>query len=245
MTDLSQIAKVESITSLIPPALLISPVIYIDSDTDRSVTYAQTKAASIQFGKGLQSKWHWQKNDVLAIFAPNCIDTPSVIWGCHWSGGIVSTVNPTSKLEELAFQLKDSSAKALATHISCLQVAKAAAKLVGLLETRIILIGDQRDPEKKVKHFTGIRDIMGLNEYSRPSIDPKNDLAFLVYSSGTTGLPKGVMLTHTNIVSNILQLDRGLSTNLTWRGGPNGKGDRIVSFLPFFHIYGQSSHYFD
>lgn len=214
-------------------------MIYIDAETDRTLTYGQTRAAALQFGKGLQSKWHWQKNDVLAIFAPNCIDTPSVIWGCHWSGGIVLPSNPVSKPEELAFQLQDAEVKVLVTHISCLSVAKAAAKLAGLPESRIVLIGDQRDSEKKIRHFTGIRDIMGLNEYSRPSIDPKQDLSFLVYSSGTSGLPKGVMLTHRNIVANVLQMEKGLSAGLNWDGGFDGKGDRIIAFLPLFHIYGE------
>jgi 4-coumarate--CoA ligase len=244
MIDPSQMTKVGFIllflirTSSLLDMLTLA-VIYIDAETDRSLTYGQTRAAALQFGKGLQSKWHWQKDDVLAIFSPNCIDTPSIIWGCHWSGGIVLPANPLSKPEELAFQLKDAGAKALVTHVSSLSVARAAAKLVGLSETRIILIGNQRDPEKKIRHFTGIRDIMGLNEYSRPSLDPKNSLAFLAYSSGTTGLPKGVMLTHRNIVATILQLEKGLSTDLSWNGGVDGKGDKIMGFLPFFHIYGE------
>lgn len=150
----------------------------------------------------------------------------------------MSPANPMSQPEELAFQLRDSSAKALVTHISCLPVAKAAAKLAGLPETRIVLIGDQRDPEKKIKHFNIIRDIIGLHEYSRPKIDPKTDLAFLAYSSGTTGLPKGVRLTHTNIVSNVLQMENGFS-GLSWKGGADGKGDKLIAFLPFFHIYGE------
>lgn len=160
------------------------------------------------------------------------------MWGTHWSGGIVTPASAAAKPEELAFQLKDASAKALVTHLSCLPVAKAAAKLAGLPESRIVLVGDQRDPEKKIKHFTGIRDIMGLNEYSRPRIDPKNDLAFLAYSSGTTGLPKAVMLTHTNIVSNVLQMGNYALADLSWNGGPDGTGDKVIAFLPFFHIYG-------
>ncbi|KAK3077137.1 hypothetical protein LTS18_011120, partial [Coniosporium uncinatum] len=69
-------------------------------------------------------------------------------------------------------------------------------------------------------------------------IKADTDLAFLVYSSGTTGHPKGVMLTHSNIVSNVIMIKAGESGNLTHDGGPDGQGDRILAFLPFFHIYG-------
>lgn len=70
-------------------------------------------------------------------------------------------------------------------------------------------------------------------------MNPSEDLAFLVYSSGTTGHPKGVMLTHRNIVSNIMMLKAGESGNLKPEGGPDGQGDKIIAFLPFFHIYGK------
>lgn len=159
-----------------------------------------------------------------------------MIFGTHWSGGIVTSASPVSKPEELAFQLKDAGAKGFVTSLSCLPVAKAVAKLTGLPESRIVLIGEQRDPEKKIKHFTNINYIIGLNEYSRPSVDPEKDLAFLAYSSGTTGLPKGVMLTHTNIVSNVLQMDKCVN-EVSWNGDLDEKGDKIIAFLPFSHIY--------
>lgn len=162
-----------------------------------------------------------------------------MIWGCHWSGGIITPANPVSRPEELAFQLKDAGAKALVTHMSCLAVATAAAELAGIPESRIVLIGDQRDHEKRIRHFTSIRDFMGLRNFSRPSMDPKEDVAFLAYSSGTTGGPKGVILTHTNIVSNVLQMEKGMSIFLSWNGGADGRGDKVIAFLPFFHIYGK------
>lgn len=211
-------------------------MIYRDADTLRSFTYAQVKNAAIDFGKGLKGVWEWKKGDVLGLFTPNCIDTPAVIWGCHWAGGIVSPANPGYTIEELAFQLKDSGAQALATQTPFLKVAVEAAKQAGIPEHRIILIGDGRDT--KYKHFSSIRNIAGTNRYRRTKLDPKRDLAFLVYSSGTTGHPKGVMLCHENIVSNILMGKASESENLTWDGGPDGKGDRILAFLPFFHIYG-------
>jgi 4-coumarate--CoA ligase len=125
------------------------------------------------------------------------------------------------------------------TQLPFYETAKKAATKVGIQENRIIIMGDQQDPEGVVKHFTSIRNISGTSRYRRTRINPEEDLAFLVYSSGTTGHPKGVMLTHRNIVANVLMLKAGESGNLRWNNGPNREGDKILAFLPFFHIYGK------
>jgi 4-coumarate--CoA ligase len=138
----------------------------------------------------------------------------------------------------LAFQLKDSGAKALITQFPFLSVARAACKIAGIEEDMIALAGDERDPTGKFRHFTSVRNISGATRYRKAKINPANDLAFLVYSSGTTGKPKGVMLTHQNICSNVIQLHHAESGHLDWKGGPNNEGDKILAFLPFFHIYG-------
>ncbi|KAL9076836.1 MAG: hypothetical protein Q9161_000821 [Pseudevernia consocians] len=213
-------------------------IIYKDADTGRAYTYAQVKSTAIEFGKGLKAAWEWRKGDVLALFTPNCIDTPAITWGVHWAGGIVSPANPGYTAEELAFQLKDSGAKALATQKPFLKVAVEAATQAGIPEDRIILMGDEKDESRKFKHFSSIRNLAGTSIYRRTKAHPKNDLAFLVYSSGTTGHPKGVMLCHENIISNLLMLKAGEGGNLSWDGGPDGDGDKTIAFLPFFHIYG-------
>ncbi|KAL3435869.1 hypothetical protein BDV09DRAFT_166329 [Aspergillus tetrazonus] len=213
-------------------------VIYTDADTRRSYTYNDVKQSAITFGQGLKSLFDWRKGDVLALFTPNSIDTPVVMYGALWAGGVVSPSNPAYTVDELAFQLRNSGAKAVVTQLPVLSVARAAAKEVGIPDDRIILIGDQRDPEARFKHFTSIRNISGATRYRRTKINPEKDLSFLVYSSGTTGVPKGVMLSHRNIVANSLQLAAGEAGNLTWNGGADGKGDRLLAFLPFFHIYG-------
>ena len=205
---------------------------FVDPQTKRSYTYAQVRDSAIDFGKGLKAQWDWQKGDVLGLFTPNSIDTPVVMWGAHWAGATVSPANPGYTVEELAFQLKDSGAKALVTQWPVIETAKAAAKKVGLPEDRIILIGDERDPNGKFKHFTSIRNTSGTTRLRRTKVDPENDLAFLVYSSGTTGHPKGVMLCHRNIIANTLQVSAA-ETPLTWK-------DSILAFLPFFHIYGKN-----
>ncbi|CAF9940554.1 MAG: hypothetical protein HETSPECPRED_002443 [Heterodermia speciosa] len=217
-------------------------VIYRDADTDRSYTYAQVKDTAIELGKGLKSVWEWRKGDVLALFTPNCVDTPAVIWGCHWAGGILSPANPGYTADELAFQLKDAGAKGIVTQKPFLAVAQEAANQVGIPEERILLMGDERDESRRFKHFSTIRNLAGTSRYRRTKLKPKTDLAFLVYSSGTTGHPKGVMLTHENIVSNILMLKAGESGNITWDGGLDGNGDKTLAFLPFFHIYGTLVH---
>ncbi|OJD09730.1 hypothetical protein AJ78_08958 [Emergomyces pasteurianus Ep9510] len=207
-------------------------VIFQDADTLRSYTYEQVKSTALEFGMGLKATWDWQKGDVLAIISPNNIDMPPVIWGTHWAGGIVSPANPTYTPDELAFQLKGTKAKALVTQLALLPTATAAAKLAGIPENRIILLGDTRDPSAKFKHFTSVRNISKATRYRKTRIDPAKDLAFLSFSSGTTGIPKGVMLSHRNIVSNIMQFTAGEAGQLSW------KNDKVMAFLPFFHIYG-------
>lgn len=216
-------------------------VLYQDAETQRYYTYKSLREASLDFGKGLRALWDWQKGDVLALFTPNSIDTPVMMWGTLWAGGVVSPANPGYTVDELAFQLKNSGAKGLATQVSALSVAKQAAKKVGMPEDRIILIGDQRDPDARIKHFTSVRNISGATRYRKQKVTPEKDVAFLVYSSGTTGVPKGVMLSHRNIVANIMQQDISDGGNLSWDGGFDGKGDRVLAFLPFYHIYGKAS----
>ena len=164
-------------------------VIYSDPETARSYTYTQVRNTAIEFGKGLKANLDWKKGDVLGLYTPNCIDTPAVTWGTLWAGGIVSPANPGYTVNELAFQLKDSRATALATQKALLEPARAAAKLAGIPESRIILIGDERDESGRFKHFSNVQNMSKSIRYRRATIDPKKDLAFLAYSSGTTGHP--------------------------------------------------------
>ncbi|KXJ95346.1 hypothetical protein Micbo1qcDRAFT_143614 [Microdochium bolleyi] len=214
--------------------------IYIDPDTGRSYTWAQTKATALEFGKGLRAQWGFQKGDVLGFFSNNTIDFAPAFFGVLWCGGAAMTANPAYTATELAFQLKDSGSKGIVTQVPFLPIATAAAKEAGIPQDRIILMGDGRD--ERFRHFTSIRDTKSQPgaPAQRARLDPKKDLAFLVYSSGTTGLPKGVMLTHTNIVANLVQLlDMDYKYNgLHHTGEPDGKGDKQLAILPFFHIYG-------
>lgn len=242
-TDNSQMTRVSSLFLLSTPIISLDidyfTVIYNDAETRRHYSYQDLDYGTRAFGEGLRAIYDWRKGDVLALYTPNSIDTPVVMWGTHWAGGVISPANPAYNVRELAFQLKNSGAKALVTQLPHLKNAKAAAKQAGIPESHIILIGDQRDSESNVKHFTSILNMSGTTRFRKPKVNPEKDLAFLVFSSGTTGMPKGVMLSHRNIVANILQLDVEEGGKKTWNGGSDGKGDKILTFLPFFHIYGK------
>lgn len=221
------------------------PILTDGERPDRSYTWAQLRAAATDFGRALQSQWGWRRGDVLAFYTPNDVDTAALTCGVLWAGGVASPANPLYTVDELAFQLADSGAKALVTQLAFLPRARDAARRAGLPEDRIILLGPTRDgddddgddgPAGKVRHWRRLRPTAG-GRHAKAEVRPARDLAFLVYSSGTTGLPKGVRLTHYNIVSNLLQGEAMDGQHLRPYGGPGGRGDRFLGVLPFFHIY--------
>jgi 4-coumarate--CoA ligase len=224
-----------------------SKVIFRDADTpSRKYTFGQVRDLAIAFGKGLQSVYNFRKGDVLALFSPNDIDTPSVVFGALWAGAVVSPANPGYTVDELVYQLKDSHAKAVATHYSALSTVRAACAKCDIDDSNIFLVGSERDADRKIRHWSTI-----LSEFPKthrsPKVNALTDVAFLVYSSGTTGKPKGVELTHQNMTSNLQQIQATEGGFLSWDGSahcegipdaPKGQGDVILAALPFFHIYG-------
>lgn len=150
---------------------------------------------------------------------------------------VVSLVNSNYTASELEFQVLDSKVKLLVTHISLLPVVLKVANNIGFPMARILLLGnEQMTMTTSFRHFKSLASPVPL---IKPLVNPQEDLSFLIYSSGTTGKPKGVMLTHTNIISNILMFALCHNDNLTWNGGSSGKGDVMMGFLPFFHSYGR------
>ncbi|POS77615.1 4-coumarate-CoA ligase 1 [Diaporthe helianthi] len=186
-------------------------VLYVELATKRRFTFRAIHQAAEAFGRGLLEQWKWQKGDKLAVMTPNSADVAPLTFGTWFAGGVVCPVNYLYTTGELVSLLRTSQAKALVTNLACLKVACEAASIVGLPLDKILLVGDH-DPERRFQHFSGLQ---GQSKSIKRVANKPSDLCFLVFSSGTTGLPKAVMLTHENLVANILQsnaLNPGLAT---------------------------------
>jgi acyl-CoA synthetase (AMP-forming)/AMP-acid ligase II len=181
----------------------------IDGPTGRAYTHAQT-ARAVRAAAGALAARGLGRGDVVALFAPNSPEYAIAFHAVATIGGVVTTINPTYTVDELAFQLEHSGARAMFSGPDVLDRARDAAQRAGVAD--VDALGDE--PPR------------GDGAYETPDPD---DIVALPYSSGTTGLPKGVMLSHRNLVANILQSSAQQ---------PVTEDDVLIGALPFFHIYG-------
>jgi len=187
---------------------------------ERFYSFGEVWDAALRMARVLQEEVGVRKGEVVAIFADNCPEYVVAVHSILLAGGVVTTVNPRFRERELVHQLSDCGAVAVfCMPGNCPLVGMVKDELPALRSTLPIL-----DIWDKAAEADG---------YAEPvAIDPEKDLAFLPYSSGTTGLPKGVMLTHHNLVANLCQC----------LGMQNFDGfteqDTILAVLPYFHIYG-------
>ncbi|QIP85942.1 4-coumarate--CoA ligase family protein [Streptomyces sp. Tu 2975] len=196
-------------------------VALVDGVNGTTVTYRQLDRFHRRIAAALADAG-LRKGDVLALHSPNTVAYPAVFYGATRAGAAVTTVHPLATAEEFAKQLRDSSARWIVTVSPLLEVARRAAELAAGIEE--IFVCDRADGH------VSVLDMLGSTAPEPDvTIDPSNDVAALPYSSGTTGVPKGVMLTHRSIATNLAQLEPV---------APAGQGHRILAVLPFFHIYG-------
>ena len=195
----------------------------IDGPTGRTLTYRQLADAVRRAAAGL-ARLGFRKGDVLAIYSPNLPEYAVVFQAVAMLGGINTTANPLYTADELAKQLQDSRARFLVTVPPFLDKAREAAQKSGIEEIFVFGPGDGARPFAEL--------LQAGDQPPAVRIDPAADLVVLPYSSGTTGLPKGVMLTHRNLVANLCQCE-GMEHFEAFT-----EGDVVVAVLPFFHIYG-------
>ena len=198
-------------------------------DGDRRFTYGQLSDHSNRFASALVMLGI-RKGDRIAILAPNCVEFIIAVYGILKSGAIATTVNSGYREREVTHQLNDSGASTLVVHESLKPVADTVRGEVPGLVRQIVIGPDSSDAGS----FWGLLENAPATPPTAP-VDPMEDVAMLPYSSGTTGLSKGVMLTHYNLTSNLRQfLDRE-NEQASMRGD-----DVILTHLPLFHIYGMN-----
>ena len=196
-------------------------VALVDGMRGDQLTYGQLAASVDRVAAALHERG-LRKGDVVAVFSPNTAWYPVVFHGIAKAGLVSSPINSLYTPDEIAFQLKDSGAKMLITVSPFLDRALAAVEQAPVDEV-VVMDGAEGHPS--------LPDLLGSQAPSpQVRIDPAEDLVTLPYSSGTTGLPKGVMLTHRNLVANVLQQQAVFDRS--------HEGERIIAVLPFFHIYG-------
>jgi acyl-CoA synthetase (AMP-forming)/AMP-acid ligase II len=192
----------------------------VDGPSGRTLTYGQLAGGVRRVAAGLAARG-FGKGDVFAIYSPNLPEYALAFYGVSAAGGINTTINPLYTADELAFQLNDAKARFLLTVPPFLDKALQAAANSGVEEVFVLGEAEGATP------FASL--LTAGDTPPAVQIDPARDLVALPYSSGTTGLPKGVMLTHRNLVANLCQSGPVLAAD---------PGERLIAVLPFFHIYG-------
>jgi long-chain acyl-CoA synthetase len=162
--------------------------------------------------------------DVIAVFLPNSWEFCAAYHAATRAGAIPTLINPSYRERELRHQLEASGASLLITDGPLL----TGIDLSDLPSLRKVYL--TRSSSSSTEAFDSL---LSSTAIPLPTLDADTrvTLAALPFSSGTTGLPKGVMLTHSNLVSNVYQI-------LAPDGGPQRPGDRVLCFLPLYHIYG-------
>jgi len=194
----------------------------IDGPSARQLTYAELADGVKRSASALRRRG-FQKGDVFAIFSPNLIEYPIAFLAVASLGGVVTTVNGLYTPHELADQLRNSGARFLLTVPAFMDRANEALKDAAIEE--IFVFGE-------ADGATSFSELLAkpAEDFS-VEINPAEDLVALPYSSGTTGIAKGVMLTHRNLVANVCQAAQCFHV---------AEGERVLGVMPFYHIYGMT-----
>ena len=193
--------------------------------TSGAVTDYKTLISQIDGVAGALAARGLAVGEVAALHSPNIPAFASVFHGILRAGAAATTINAIYNASDIAKQLTGSGAKFLFTISALYPQAKEAADSVNMpAENVIVLDGMEGHPSLKDLLVEG-------NPAPDITIDPSTHLAVLPYSSGTTGVPKGVILTHRNLVANVSQIEPRMGAN---------KDDVLLALLPFFHIYGMT-----
>ena len=222
------------------------------SNMGTKLSYAEISELSGQFAAWLQNELKLKKGDRVALMMPNILQYPVALFGTLRAGGIVVNVNPMYSPRELEHQLNDSGARVIVILENFAHTLEKVVDKVKLDQVIVTSIGDLfHFPKSKVTNFmvrkikhmvpkwhldNFIRFTKVLAKGKHISITPVEskleDIAFLQYTGGTTGVSKGVMLSHKNMIANVLQVSYWANTSLS-----NVDQKITIAALPLYHIF--------
>ncbi|MEI6859682.1 MAG: long-chain-fatty-acid--CoA ligase FadD [Shewanella sp.] len=216
-----------------------------------TLTYRKLEERSRAFAAYLQNELKLEKGDRVAIMIPNLLQYPIALFGVLRAGMVVVNVNPLYTPRELKHQLNDSGAKAIVVVSNFAHILEKVVEQTPIESVILTGLGDllsapkrtlvnfvvkyikKMVPKYHLPHAISMRKSLSRGrrlQYVKPKLG-KSDLAFLQYTGGTTGVSKGAMLTHGNVVSNLLQANAAYSPMLN-----EGK-EFVVTALPLYHIF--------
>lgn len=224
---------------------------YVCGLTGNTFTMTEQKTRVDHLSRALSKELNWQVNKgdeyskVAGVFALNTIDIMTLSWAIHRLNGVSSPANAAYSVDELTHQLTNSGSTCLFTVLPLLDTALKAANKAKIPRSRIYLCEMPGDDAQSYP-----RDLKRLSQLttsgsSLPQLEPikwskgqgARQTAFLCYSSGTSGLPKGVMISHRNVIANTMQITAYDKSGREMLGGPNYQ-DVALGLLPQSHIYG-------
>jgi acyl-CoA synthetase (AMP-forming)/AMP-acid ligase II len=212
----------------------------VDGGTGQEMTFGDIHSATTRYANAIQKLGYGGSNKCcVAIISPNHRHFFTVFHGTGLAGAYTTTVNPLYTKDEMKFQIEKTNAKVIFSHPFCLELASQVGIELGLPVMSMektqgyICVDDLINSESNEK-----LDMESFPVY-RKNFDSNEELMTIPFSSGTTGVPKGVMLTHKNLVANVLQAMpyEGDFLRPTTAGDHSTRGTVLVP-LPFFHIYG-------
>jgi long-chain acyl-CoA synthetase len=223
----------------------------------KSITYAELDKLSLQFAAYLQQQLGMKQGDAVAVMMPNLLQYPVCILGILRAGCVVVNVNPLYTPRELQHQLLDSKAKAIVIvenfahtlsdvqdkvqldHVILTHMGDMLGLVKGTIVNLVVKHVKKLIPAHNLKKYVTYKQVIASGDasaYKKPVV-AGDDLAFLQYTGGTTGVSKGAMLTHRNMVANLEQADGCIGPVLT-------KGQEfIVTALPLYHIFALTANF--
>ncbi|KAF1931692.1 4-coumarate-CoA ligase 2 [Didymella exigua CBS 183.55] len=201
--------------------------------TKERVSWADVKKYSTYIATALVKKYNLKEADTVSLFGQNTVWYPVAMFAGLRAGAKISGASPAYSVEEMTFALKTADSKFLLTTPGSMEVASASAKAAGLPQSNVFLLEGELPGYTTVKELIKIGEAYGEHSQAPafkipPGKKNKDVCGFLSFSSGTTGLPKAVMISHQNVIAQCLQIKQ--ITPKTQK--------KIMAVLPLFHITG-------